>query len=141
MSQSQAPPPQLQLAPPHYRHHRAPGQPHHFSPEDFGAAEYPAYEELAGFPCVASSGGASSSSAAGAGGTTPAPPPHPMRLEDAAGGRDSPGSPSSAELQRPACEFAARAGAGGPLPQSLPYPTCLAGEWSSFGSQVASFLT
>ncbi|XP_037285513.1 basic helix-loop-helix domain-containing Fer2 [Rhipicephalus microplus] len=115
-------------APPHYRHpqHRATAghQQAHF-PEDFGvaAAEFPAYEELAGFPCVSSSsGGGSSSAAAGAArGSTP----HPMRLENAAGDRDSPGSPSSAELQRPACEFAARAG---PLPpQTLPYPTCLAG--------------
>ncbi|KAH7965976.1 hypothetical protein HPB49_012352 [Dermacentor silvarum] len=133
---SQAPPSQQQLqlapAPPHYRHphHRAPAghQQAHF-PEDFGAAaaEFPAYEELAGFPCVASSGGggASTSSApTGAGGGST---PHPMRLEDAAGGRDSPGSPSSAELQRPACEFAARAGAGPLPPQALPYPTCLAG--------------
>ncbi|KAL1428052.1 hypothetical protein MTO96_000389 [Rhipicephalus appendiculatus] len=134
-STSQAPPSQQQLqlapAPPHYRHphHRATAghQQAHF-PEDFGvaAAEFPAYEELAGFPCVSSSGGGGTSSAASAAGAAGGSTPHPMRLEDAAGDRDSPGSPSSAELQRPACEFAARAG---PLPpQTLPYPTCLAGN-------------
>lgn len=132
-SQSQAPSQQLQIAPPpapphHFRHHSSgrPGQ-QHFA-EDFGAAaaEFPAYEELAGYPCVASSAGtatasaSSAAAAAGAGGSTSVP----MRLEDAHVGRDSPGSPSSAELQRPACEFAARAG---PLPQALPYPACLAG--------------
>ncbi|KAH6939707.1 hypothetical protein HPB50_020943 [Hyalomma asiaticum] len=134
-STSQAPPSQQQLqlapAPPHYRHphHRAAGHQQAHFPEDFGvaAAEFPAYEELAGFPCVSSSGGggaSTSSAAAGAGGGST---PHPMRLEDAAGDRDSPGSPSSAELQRPACEFAARAGPGPLPPQALPYPTCLAG--------------
>lgn len=133
-STSQAPPSQQQLqlapAPPHYRHphHRATAghQQAHF-PEDFGvaAAEFPAYEDLAGFPCVSSSGSGGTSSAAASAGAAGGSTPHPMRLEDAAGDRDSPGSPSSAELQRPACEFATRAG---PLPpQTLPYPTCLAG--------------
>ncbi|KAM7302271.1 twist-related protein 1 [Ixodes scapularis] len=120
--------------PPPYRHrHQHQQQQQHFigGGEDFAsaaAAEFPSYvdDELA-FQCASAGttslvggSGAATTSAAGVG-------PASMHLED--GGRDSvsPGSPSSGEVQRPACEYAARSALPGQLLPGIAYPACLAG--------------
>ncbi|XP_064455873.1 twist-related protein 1-like [Ornithodoros turicata] len=101
----------------HQHHHQPFGQQ---AAEDFcAAAEFPSYvgEDLA-FQCVASTSSITATSASSSFERSAS-----MRLED--GGRDScsPASLSSSEVQRPACEFAAR----GPLPPGIPYTACLAG--------------
>ncbi|CAN8021434.1 unnamed protein product, partial [Ixodes persulcatus] len=117
--------------PPPYRHRHQQQQQHFIGGgEDFAsaaAAEFPSYvdDELA-FQCasagttsVVGGSGAATTSAAGVG-------PASMHLED--GGRDSvsPGSPSSGEVQRPACEYAARSALPGQLLPGIAYPACLA---------------
>ncbi|EEC00423.1 N-twist protein, putative [Ixodes scapularis] len=134
--------------PPPYRHrHQHQQQQQHFigGGEDFAsaaAAEFPSYvdDELA-FQCASAGttslvggSGAATTSAAGVG-------PASMHLED--GGRDSvsPGSPSSGEVQRPACEYAARSALPGQLLPGIAYPACLADltarlswiNWESLG--------